>query len=234
VATASNLAASTTVTSATSASFVVTAPTAAITLSTSAPTPPGAHDPVILWGQGFTLTAQFGANGANKSFQLQGTRDLITWTTITTLTTDASGRASLFYTPVTNLYYRAVFAGSGDLGASNSNQVRTVVRQLAVLRPTNNGSIKTIGRNSSITFTTTVRPARPELAPSKVSFYLYKRVSGVWTLVSTRNVFINSAGLAKTTYKFASAGQYYVRSQANPTTYNANSILTGPERYNVN
>jgi hypothetical protein len=59
-------------------------------------------------------------------------------------------------------------------------------------------------------------------------------VSGVWTLVSTRNVFIDSAGLAKTTYKFATAGQYYVRSQANPTTYNANSILTGPERYNVN
>jgi hypothetical protein len=209
-------------------------PAAAITLSTSAPTPPGAHDPVILWGQGFTLSAQFGANGANRSFQLQGSRDLITWTTIATLTTDASGKASLFYTPVTNLYYRAVFAGSPELSAGNSNQVRTVVRQLAVLRPTNNGSTKTVSRNSSITFTTTVRPARPELAPSKVSFYLYKRVSGVWTLVSTRNVFIDSAGLAKTTYKFATAGQYYVRSQANPTTYNANSILTGPERYNVN
>jgi hypothetical protein len=233
VATASNLAAGTSVTSATSTSFVVTAPTAAITLTTSAPTPPGAHDPVILWGQGFTLTVQFGTNGANKQVQLQGTRDLITWTTITTLTTDASGKASLFYTPVTNLFYRAVFAGSGDLGAANSNQVRTVVRQLAVLRPTNNGSTKTISRNSSVTFTTTVRPARPELAPAKVSFFLYKRVSGVWTLVSTRNVFIDSAGLARTTYKFASAGQYYVRSQANPTTYNANSLITGPERYNV-
>lgn len=233
VATASNLASGTTVTSATSSSFVVTAPTAAITLSTSAPTPPGAHDPVILWGQGFTLTVQFGTNGANKQVQLQGTRDLITWTTITTLTTDASGRASLFYTPVTNLFYRAVFAGSGDLGAANSNQVRTVVRQLAVLRPTNNGATKTINRNSSITFTTTVRPARPELAPAKVSFFLYKRVSGTWKLVSTRNVFIDNAGLARTTYKFASAGQYYVRSQANPTTYNANSLMTGPERYNV-
>lgn len=234
VATASNLAASTTVTSATSSSFVVTAPTAAITLTTSAPIPPGAQNPVILWGQGFTLTAQFGTNGANKQFQLQGSRDLITWTTITTLTTDSTGKASLFYTPVTNLYYKAVFLGTGDLGAATSNQVRTVVRQLALLRPTNNGSVKTISRNSSITFTTTVRPARPELAPSKVSFYLYKRVSGVWTLVSTRNVFIDGAGLARTTWKFASSGQYYVRSQANPTTYNANSIMTGPERYNVN
>lgn len=233
VATASNLAVGTTLTPATSNAFIVTAPGATITLTTSAPTPPGAHDPVILWGQGFTLTTQFGTNGASKSFQLQGSRDLITWTTIATQTTDATGKATLFYTPVTNLYYRAVFAGTGDLGAANSNQVRTVVRQLALLRPTNHGSTRSISRNTSITFTTTVRPARPELAPAKVSFYLYKRVSGVWTLVSTRNVFIDSAGVARTTWKFASAGQYYVRSQANPTTYNANSVMTGPERYNV-
>jgi hypothetical protein len=208
-------------------------PSASITLTTSAPTPPGAHDPVILWGQGFTLTVQFAANGANRSVQLQGTRDLVTWTPIVTLTTDANGRASTFYTPVTNLYYRAVFAGVPELSAANSNQVRTVVRQLAVLRPTNNGSIRTISRGSSITFTTTVRPARPELAPARVSFFLYKRVSGVWTRVSTRNVFIDSAGRARTTFTFNSAGEYYVRSQANPTTYNANSVLTPLERYNV-
>jgi hypothetical protein len=208
-------------------------PAASITITTSAPIPPGAQNPVILWGQGFTLSVQFNANGANRQFQLQGSRDLITWTTITTLTTDANGRASLFYTPVTNLYYRAVYSGTPDLSAANSNQVRTVVRQLALLRPTNNGSIKTISRGSSITFTTTVRPARPELAPARVSFYLYKRVSGVWTRVSTRNVFIDGAGLARTTFTFNSTGDYYVRSQANPTPYNANSVLTQLERYNV-
>jgi hypothetical protein len=204
-----------------------------IVLTTSAPTPPGAKDPVILWGQGITLTVQFGANGASKSFLLQGTRDGVTWTTITTLTTNASGRASLFYTPVTNLYYRAVFAGTPDLAASNSNQVRTVVRQLAVLRPTNSGSTKSISRNASITFTTTVRPARPELALAKVSFFFYKQVSGVWQLQTTRDVFIDSAGLARTTFKFTSSGQWYVRSQANPTTYNANSVMTPVERYSV-
>ena len=233
VATASNLAAGTTVTAATGNSFVVTAPTAAITLTTSAPTPPGAQNPVILWGQGFTLTTQFGTNGASKQFQLQGSRDLITWTTITTQATDANGRATFFYTPVTNLYYRAVFAGTGDLGAANSNQVRTVVRQLGLLRPTNHGSIKTISRNSSIQFTMTARPARPELQAAVVSFYLYKRTSGVWRLVSTRNVTIDSAGLARTTWKFASTGDYYVRGQVNPTAYNANSVMTSPERYNV-
>ena len=233
VATASNLAVSTTVTSATSASFIVTSVATAITLTTSAPTPPGAHDPVILWGQGMTLGVQFGANGASKSFQLQGTRDGITWTTITTLTTDAAGHASLFYTPVTNLYYRVVFAGTPDLAAANSNQVRTVVRQLAVQRPTYPGSVKSLNRNTSITFTTTVRPSRPELAPAKVSFYFYRQVSGVWQLQTKRDVFIDAAGLAKTTFKFTTAGQWYVRSQANPTPYNANSVLTPLERFSV-
>ena len=227
------VASATGLTAATTSSFVVTAPSASITLTTSAPIPPGAHNPVILWGQGFTLSVQFGTNGAGKSFQLQGTRDLVTWTTITTLTTDVNGRASLLYTPVTNLYYRAVFAGTLDLAAANSNQVRTVVRQLAILRPTNSGSTRTINRNTSITFTTTVRPARPELAPAKVSFYFYRFSSGAWRFVTKRDVFINAAGLARTTFKFTTSGQWYVRSQANPTPYNANSVMTPVERYCV-
>jgi hypothetical protein len=208
-------------------------PTSAITLTTSAPIPPGAKDPVILWGQGFTLGVQFGANGANKAFELQGTRDGAVWTTITTLTSDTSGRASLLYRPVTNLFYRAVFAGTPDLAAATSNEVRTVVRGLAVMRPTNNGSTRSISRNSSITFTTTVRPARPELPPSTVSFFFYRQVSGVWQLATRRDVVATSAGLARTTFTFSTAGQWYVRSQAGPTPYNANSVLTPVERYSV-
>ncbi len=228
VATASSLA------SATTSAFNITVPTAAITLTTSAPIPPGAQNPVILWGQGFTLSVQFAMpNGGGKTFQLQGTRDGLVWTTITNLTTDGSGRASLLYTPVTNLFYRVVFAGTTDLGAANSNQVRTVVRQLALLRPTNSGSTRTINRNTSITFTTTVRPARPELAPAKVSFYFYRQVSGAWQFVTKRDVYIDGAGLASTTFRFSTAGQWYVRSQANPTPYNANSVLTPVERYSV-
>jgi hypothetical protein len=205
---------------------------ATITLTTSAPIPPGAHNPVILWGQGFTLGVQLGTNGANKSVQLQAQRDGVTWVTIANLTTDANGHASLFYTPVTNLYYRAVFAGTPDLVAGTSNTVRTVVRQLAVLRPTNNGTTKTINRNTSITFTTTVRPARPELALATVRFFFYRYSSGAYRLVTTRSVVINSLGLASTTFKFTTSGKWYVRSQALPTLVNANSILT-LEKYSV-
>ena len=189
---------------------------------------------MILWGQGFTLGVQFSMpNGGGKTFQLQAIRDGVTWNTIATLTTDANGRASFFYTPVTNLYYRAVFAGTPDLAAANSNQVRTVVRELALLRPTNSGSTRTINRNTSITFTSTVRPARPELAPAKVSFYFYRFSSGAWRFVTRRDDVIDSAGLARTTFKFTTSGQWYVRSQANPTPYNANSVMTPLERYSV-
>jgi hypothetical protein len=204
-----------------------------ITLTTSAPIPPGAQLPAILWGQGFTLGVDFGTAGAGKAVQLEGTRDGGSWTTITTLTTDAAGRASLLYRPVTNLFYRAVFAGTPDLAAATSNQVRTVVRQLAALRPTNSGSTRSISRNTSVPFTTTVRPARPELAPPKVSFLFYRQVSGAWQLVTTREVVVDSAGLARTTFQFTSSGQWYVRSQAGPTPYNANSVPTPAERYSV-
>ena len=233
VATATTLAPATTLTSATSLMFVVTAPGGVITLTTNAPIPAGAQNPVITWSQGFTLGIQFGANGANKTFQLQGARDGVTWTTITNLLTDANGRASFYYRPVTNLFYRADFAGTGDLGAANSNVVRTVVREIALLRPTLSGATRTISRNTSITFTTTVRPARPELAPARVTFVFYRFSSGAWRLVTSRDVFIDSAGLARTTFKFSSSGSWYVRSVANPTPYNANSLWSPVERYSV-
>ena len=56
---------------------------------------------------------------------------------------------------------------------------------------------------------------------------------GIWTRITTRNVFINSLGKASTTFKFSSAGSWYVRSIANPTPYNANSVWSPVERYNV-
>ena len=134
---------------------------------------------------------------------------------------------------MTNLYYRAVFARYRQPRCREQQPGNPSSGSLASLRPTNHGSIKTIGRNSSVTFTMTARPARPELQAAVVSLYLYKRTSGVWRVVSTRNVTIDSAGLARTTWRFASTGDYYVRGQVNPTAYNANSVMTAPERYNV-
>ena len=167
------IASATGLTSATGKSFVVGLQGATITLTNSAS--------VITWGGSVVLTVQFGAGGANRTFNLEGARDGVTWATRATLTTNAAGLATFTYRPATNLFYRAVFAGVPDLGAGTSNTTRTVVRQIALLRPTNFGAIKSIARNTSITFTTTARPARPELPPVKVSFVFYRRVGSVWT-----------------------------------------------------
>lgn len=189
--------------------------------------------PVITWGTGIVLTARLGENGAGRPVELQAAADGATWSTIAALTTDESGQASLAYRPATNLYYRAVFAGAPDLAGATSPTVRTVVRQIAILRPTTGGVVRSIARNTSITFTTTVRPARPELAPATVRFLLYLRVGSAWQLQATQDVVIDGAGLARTAFTFASPGQWAVRAVANPTPYNANSVMSPLQRYSV-
>jgi len=205
-----------------------------ITLTTSAPTGAGGL-PTITWGGGIILTTQFGTNGGNKTFKLQATRDNVTWFDIgPLLTTNASGRNQFTFRPSTNYFYRAVFAGTPDLAAGTSASVRTVVRQIAILRPTNRGAVRSISRNTSISFFTVVRPARPELTPAKVTFSLYRLSGSTWVLSTQRTVTAAADGRAATTFKFSTTGQWYVRSMANPTPYNANSVMSTIERYSVN
>ena len=219
------VASATSLTSATSTAFTVTAPGAVISLTTSAS--------VITWGQAVVLTVQFGLNGGSKTFDLQGARDGVTWVSVASPTTDVSGRATFVYRPATNLYYRVVFAGTPDLSAATSATVRTVVRQIAILRPTSLGHVTFIPRNRSVTFTTTTRPARPELVPPKVTFWFYRLDGRSLVLVGKRDVIADSLGRSSTTWKFSSGGLWYVRSAANPTPYNANSMPTAFERYSV-
>ncbi len=209
----------------TSTAFTVTAPAAQIALTPSAS--------VITWGGTVVLTTRFAVNGAGKTFTLQGARDGVSWATIATLITDANGNSSYAYRPVSNLYYRVVFAGTSDLIAGFSNTTRVVVRQKAFMRPTNSGTTRVVARNTKVTFTTTVRPARADLPPARVSFLFYRRVSTGWAFFTKRDVYINSAGQAFYTWTFSTRGEWYVRSVANPTPYNANSVMTPVERYSV-
>ncbi len=189
---------------------------------------------VITWGSQITITVQIDQFGANRNVVVQGTRDGVNWSTVTTLNTGPSGTASSFYTPVTNLWYRASFAGAADLGALTSNTVRTVVRQISILRPTNFGAVRRVSRGAAITFVDTVRPARLELAPATVRFVFYRRAAGgAWLFHSQRDVVINAVGQSATTWRFPTTGEWYVRSQARPTPYNANSVWGPIERYSV-
>jgi lysozyme len=188
---------------------------------------------VITWGETVVLKASFGPIGANRTIALQGAVAGLTWQPIATVTTDANGDASLSYRPATNLYYRGVFDGAPDLAAVTSNTARVVVRQIALLRPTTNGSTKVVGRGRKVTFSTTVRPSRADLPAARVSLAIYRRVSTGWALFTTRNVYVNAAGVASYTWTFATRGEWYVRSIANPTNFNANSAWSPIERYSV-
>lgn len=84
-----------------------------------------------------------------------------------------------------------------------------------------------------MTFTTIVRPSRPELTPATVTFWVYRRISGVWQPYATRNVVADGAGLARFTWAFRTSGSWYVRSRANPTPSNANSVSSPTELYTV-
>jgi len=188
---------------------------------------------VITWGNSVSVTVRFDQRGADRAVQLQRSKNGSTWTTIANLVSSAIGDATFTYRPATNLFYRVVFAGAADLGALTSNTTRTVVRQISILRPTNFGAVKRISRGSAITFVDTVRPSRPELTPATVRFVFYRRASsGAWLLSAQRDVSINSLGLASTRWTF-SVGEWYVRSQARPTSDNANSVWGPVERYSV-
>jgi len=223
--------------------YVLTAASAHLAGATSAPfsVVPGPFTLIpsaasITWGKGVTLAVDFrpkGGSGAGRTITLQAARDGQTWSVIATLVTDASGHAALVYRPASNLYYRAIFAGTPDLAGATSPRARVVVRQTAFLRPTSDGAVTVIRRGTGVTFATTVRPARLDLPTPTVTFFFYRQISGVWTRVATRVATADLSGVARTTWVFQVAGEWYVRSMANPTLYNANSVLTPAERYSV-
>lgn len=200
-------------------------PTATLTITPSTS--------IITWGDSVVIKASFGAIGANRTFSLQGARDGVTWEPITTLTTDADGNASFTYRPANNLYYRGVFEGTPELGPVTSNTARVVVRQIALLRPTSKGATKVVSRGRSVTFSTTVRPSRVDLPTPKVTLAVYRRVGSSWRLFTTRDAYVNASGVASYTWTFTARGEWYIRSMANPTTFNANSQGSPTERYTV-
>jgi hypothetical protein len=228
VATAVATAPVTTLAPATSTAINVTAPSATITLTPSST--------VITWGGSVTFTTHFGTNGVGKTFTLQVSKDGVNWSNITgaTIVTDGSGNGSFTYRPSDNRYYRASFAGTGDLGAGNSNVVRVVVRQISVIRPAPTSTYRTISRGTQITFTSTIRPNRPELPQATAHFKVYQFQNGEWVQVLDRMVPVDrSNGVATLQITFNTPGKFYARSQAIPTSFNANSVWSDLVRYIV-
>jgi lysozyme len=206
--------------------FAVTVPPAVLSVTPSTT--------VITWGQPVTLNIQVAPSGAPRSVTLQRMQANETqWSDIAALTTDASGNASTTYRPPVNTQFQAVYAGTPDLGPATSPPVRVVVRQIVLLRPTNPGHVTSVTAGSQVTFTATVRPIGPTLAPAKVTFQFWRLVGSTWVSAAKRDVLADSTGRASTTWRFSQRGQWYVRAVADPTLTNANSVWSPVERYSA-
>lgn len=185
-------------------------------------------------GQQATLDVAVAGSGANRTVTLQRMAATeVQWSDVATLTTDASGHASYAFTPTVTTRFQAVFAGAPDLGPGTSPPAAVAVRQTILLRPTNQGRVRSVNAGTKVTFTATVRPVGPGLAPAKVSFTFWRLVSGRWTQVAKRDAYADTSGRARWTWTFATRGQWYVRAIANSTPTNAKSFWSPVERYSV-
>ena len=204
----------------TSTNITTSAPPAVISLTRSRG--------MITYGESVSFFVQFGTNGANKPFVLEYTSVGVPWTTIASLTTNASGSASFTYAPTRTGYVRARFAGTTDLGAATSTVYIVGVRQTVTTLSPHHAGTRTIAGGTSVTFATTVRPLRADLAPTRVTFRIYRKVGGSWVLTYQRNVDSDASGVARMTFYWGTSvrGGWYVRAFAPRTPYNSISRYT--------
>ncbi len=99
------------------------------------------------------------------------------------VTTNASGNATLAYSPAVNLWYRAVFDGTDDLAPATSNSARVLVRERVTISPNNAGKVKTVRKSTRVDFSTRVQPTFDNLARPHV----------VWEIWGTRKQHVPAA-----------------------------------------
>ena len=188
----------------------------------------------VTYGIDVSLTARFAPvpTSGNRSLDLQFAIDGLAWKSTGALDTNASGQLLATSKPSVSGWYRVFFAGAADLAAATSYPVRVTVRQsiglTASLKPP-----RTILRGTAVTFTSTVRPQSDPSARASVAYVIYRRVGTAWVLYKRVNVTADAAGRARFTWKFATAGSWYVRSLARATTSNAASPWSIVARYDV-
>jgi hypothetical protein len=194
---------------------------------------------VLTWGQPLTLAITF-AGGASRLVEIQDSLDGTTWAAIGHVATDGAGRATFVNRPRTTRLFRAVFAGPPVASAGASETSSVLVRLLATQAPVTAGAV-VLRRGTAITFATTVRPVGVDVPAARVAFLLYRRTAAGWHLTATRVVAANASGVARLTWRFGTAGEWFLRSKALGTWHgdagdpgaNVESFLTSIARYTV-
>ena len=208
-------------------------PVSSLSLAATSPT---MNNNGIVWDE-FVDLVTTGPAGAVFSFQVTvddpaavSSPDWETLTTSTggplTFTIGVGGTSTCRYTPIRNYWYRAI------AGTTTSNTPRVTVRQTIAVRPQST-STQAIRGGTTVTFTATVRPARPELQKAVVAFELYRRSGNSWVLDRTVTRTIDSSGIARWAWTASSTESLYVRAQARPTSANASSFRSPRQSYDV-
>ena len=188
----------------------------------------------ITLGAAAALTARFAPTPvtADRSLEVERSVDGIRWSSTDSGATDEQGTLLVSARPTVTGWYRVRFAGSVDLPAATSYPVRVIVRQSIVLtasvRP-----LRTIARRTTVTFTSTVRPAGAGLPRASVAYVVYRRVGTAWVAYRRLWVTANASGRARLAWRFNIAGSWYVRSSANATSSNGTSAWSAVARYDV-
>ena len=167
-------------------------------------------------GASLTITATLSGNGSSgQLITFQGTNALHTeWTTFGTATTNASGVASITVNPQFTATVRSVYAGSGALAPATSDADTVAVRAAVAIAP---GGTNNVTRGTSVTYRATLRPDPGQ--GQRVQFLIYQLVNGVWTFNNQRTFFTNGASQVTLTWRWATAGRWYVRAMAPTNTY---------------
>jgi hypothetical protein len=188
----------------------------------------------ITLGSAAGLTARFSPPPAtaDRSLEIERSADGVRWSSTGSSATDASGVLLVSPRPTVTGWYRVRFAGSLDLPAATSYPVRVIVLQSIILaasvRPP-----RTIARGTTVTFTSTVRPAGGGLPRATVVYVLYHRVRASWVVDRRVSVTADGSGRARLAVRFGVTGSWYVRSSARATASNGPSASSTIARYEV-
>jgi hypothetical protein len=169
-------------------------------------------------GTTMTFTATLSGSGAGgQTIIFEGTNaNYPSWTQFGTAVTNSAGVATL--TPAQGINYtatvRARFAGSGTLApATSTSDVIGVFAQLTI----SPGGTNNVKKGSAVTYTATLKP-NPGLG-QKVQFLIYQYVNGKWVYNNQRTYFTTSSSQVKLTWKWSTAGKWYVRAYAPANVY---------------
>jgi hypothetical protein len=149
------------------------------------------------------------------------------------VTTNASGNATLAYSPAVNLWYRAVFDGTDDLAPATSNSARVLVRERVTITPNNAGKVKTVRKAAIVEFKTRVQPTFDNLMRPQVHWEIWGTRKNTFQRLVTAVSDPNALGLASLIVHFNQLGRYGVRSRAAGTSANVTSAWTAFQYYNV-